>query len=92
MQNTDRRELPGIRDLKRGPNTSEEIARRVASEFGIGETELYQKRAKCRDARLIFLELCRIYLSRNMSFAEMGKNLGGISASAFSRSKLRLSS
>ena len=89
-QDTDRRELPGIRDLKNGPKAPEEIARRVASEFGVGQTELCQKRAKCRDARLIFLELCRIYLSRNMSLAQMGKRLGAISASAFSRNKVRL--
>ena len=89
-QDVDISELPGIKDLKIEPNTPEEIAKEVASEFGIAQSELYQRRAQCRDARLIFLELCRIYLSRNMSLAQMGKRLGAISASAFSRNKVRL--
>jgi len=89
-QDADISELLGIKDLKIGPNTPEEIAKEVASEFSIAQSELYQRRAKCRDARLIFLELCRIYLSRNMSLAQMGKRLGAISASAFSRNKVRL--
>ncbi|MBW1717383.1 MAG: hypothetical protein JRJ77_16445 [Deltaproteobacteria bacterium] len=78
----DRKELPGIKALEIGPNTPEEIAKEVASEFGLEQSELYQSRAHCRDARLIFLELCRIYLSRHMSLADIGKRLGGISASA----------
>lgn len=86
----DRRELPGIKALETGPNTPEEIAKEVASEFGLEQSELYQSRAHCRDARLIFLELCRIYLSRYMSLADIGKRLGGISASAFSRNKARV--
>ncbi|TET92719.1 MAG: hypothetical protein E3J46_00930 [Desulfobacteraceae bacterium] len=86
----DRRELPGIKDLKIGPNTPEEIAKEVASEFGLDQAELYERRAQCRDARLIFLELCRIYLSRKMSLSEIGKGLGEISASALSRNKVRL--
>jgi putative transposase len=89
-KDVDIRELPGIKGLKIGPNTPEEIAKEVASEFGIVQSKLYQRRSQCRDARLIFLELCRIYLSRNMSLAQMGKRLGAISASAFSRNKVRL--
>ena len=72
------------------PYSPEEIAKEVASEFGLDQAELYKRRAQCRDARLIFLELCRIYLSRKMSLAEIGKGLGDISASAFSRNKVRL--
>jgi REP element-mobilizing transposase RayT len=88
--NIDKRELSGIKDLKTGPNTTEEIAKVVACEFGVTQEELYQRRAPCRDGRLIFLELCRIYLSRKMTLAEIGRELGDISASAFSRNKLRI--
>ena len=86
----DKRELSGIKDLITGPGTVEEIAEVVASKFGVTQAELYQRRAPCRDGRLIFLELCRIYLSRKMTLTEIGKGLGDISASAFSRNKARL--
>jgi len=48
--------------------------------------ELFVRVRPCL-APLIFL----LYLSRNMNFAQMEKRLGGISASAFSRNKVRLS-
>ena len=89
-KDVDIRELPGIKGLKTGPRAPEDIAKEVDCEFGIVESKLYQRRSQCRDARLLFLELCRIYLSRNMSLAQMGKRLGAISASAFSRNKVRL--
>jgi putative transposase len=89
-RNSCKRELSGIKDLITGPSTPEEIAKVVASEFGVMQAELYQRRAPCRDGRLIFLELCRIYLSRKMTLTKIGKELGDISASAFSRNKVRL--
>jgi hypothetical protein len=89
-RNSDKRELSGIKDLMTGPGTPEEIAKVVASEFGVTEAELYQRRSPCKDGRLIFLELCRIYLSRKMTLTEIGKGIGDISASAFSRNKVRL--
>jgi putative transposase len=89
-RNSDKRELSGIKDLMTGPGTPEEIAKVVASEFGVTEAELYQRRSPCKDGRLIFLELCRIYLSRQMTLTEIGKGIGDISASAFSRNKVRL--
>ena len=39
---------------------------------------------------MIFLELCRIYLNRKMTLAEIGKNVGDITASVFSRNRARL--
>jgi putative transposase len=87
---SDTRELPGIKQLRTGPTTVMEIAKAVASECGVPEAQLYQSRAPCRDARMLFLELCRIYLSRKMSLAELGKRVGGITASAFSRNRARL--
>ena len=39
---------------------------------------------------LLFLELYRVYLSRKMTLAEIGKSTGGITASAFSRNRARL--
>ena len=87
---SDNRELPGIKDLRTGPNTIEEIAKEVASECGVPEAQLYQSRAPCLDARMIFLELCRIYLSRKMGLAEIGKSMGDITASPFSRNRARL--
>jgi len=87
---SDTRELPGIKQLTMGPTTVEEIAKAVASECGVPEAALYQSRAPCRDARMLFLELCRMYLSRKMTLAEIGKSTGGITASAFSRNRARL--
>ena len=88
---SDKRELSGIKDFKTGPAaTLEEIVQVVASEFGLTPAELCRRRAPCRDGRLIFLELCRFYLSRKMTLTEIGKEAGDISASAFSRNRVRL--
>ena len=87
---SDRKELPGINHLRTGPTTVEEIAKAVAAECGVPEAQLYQSRAPCRNARMIFLELSRIYLSRKMTLAEIGKSMGDITASAFSRNRARL--
>jgi len=42
------------------------------------------------ECRVLFLELCRMYLSRRMALAEIGKSTGDIAASAFSRNTARL--
>jgi len=70
---SDTRELPGIRQLRTGPDTIAEIAKAVAFEYGVPEAQLYQSRAPCRDARMLFLELCRMYLSRRMTLARLVK-------------------
>jgi len=85
----DRRELTGIKDLQTGPATVEEIARAVSREFGVEEEGLHRPRG-VPQARSILMELCRVHLSRRMSFAEMGRRLGGISVSAISQNKKRL--
>jgi len=85
----DHRELTGIKDLQTGPGTVEEIARAVSREFGVEEEGLYRPRG-IRQARSILLELCRVHLSRRMSFAEIGRRLGGISVSAISQNRKRL--
>jgi hypothetical protein len=85
----DRRELTGLKDLQTGPGTVEEIARAVSREFEVEEEGLYRPRG-VRQARSILMELCRVHLSRRMSFAEMGRRLGEISVSAISQNKKRL--
>ena len=67
----------------------EEVSRAVAREFGVEEEGLYRPRG-CPQARSILMELCRVHLSRKMNFAEIGRRLGGISASAISQNKKRL--
>ena len=85
----DRREFSGIKDLQTGPGTVEEIGRAVSREFGVEEKALYRPRG-VPQARSIMMELCRVHLSRRMSFAEIGWRLGGISVSAISQNKKRL--
>jgi len=85
----DRREFSGIKDLQTGPGTVEEIGRAVSREFGVEEKGLYRPRG-VPQARSIMMELCRVHLSRRMSFAEIGRRLGGISVSAISQNKKRL--
>ena len=68
----------------------DELAKAVAAECGVPEAQPYQSRAPCRDARMLFLELCRIYLSRKMTLVEIGKSMGDITTSAFSRNRARL--
>ena len=85
----DRRELTGLKDLQTGPGTVEEIARAVSREFEVEEEGLNRPRG-VPQAQSILMELCRVHLSRRMSFAEMGRRLGGISVSAISQNKKRL--
>ena len=86
----DRKELPGLRDLEKGPKTIEEIARQVAREFGVEEVSLYQRRGASRVARSVLMELSCLYMARAMSFAEIGRRLGGVSVSALSQNRNRL--
>ena len=88
-KNMDRRELSGIKDLQTGPATVEEIRRAVSREFRVEEEGLYRRRGVSQ-ARSVLMELCRVYLSRRMSLAEIGRRLGGISVSAISQNKKRL--
>jgi putative transposase len=85
----DRRELAGVKELDRSPSTVEEIARKVSRELGVEEERLYRRRG-IPQARSVFMELCRLYLSRRMSLAEIGRKLGGVSASALSQNRKRL--
>jgi len=45
-----------------------------------------------RAARSVFMELCCVYLARKMSFAEIGRKLGGVSVAALTQNRKRLSS
>jgi putative transposase len=85
----DRRELTGVKDLKTGPVTVEEIGRAVSREFGVEEEGLYRPRG-VPQARAILMELCRVHLSGRMSLAEIGRRLGGVSVSAISQNRKRL--
>lgn len=86
----DRRELPGLKALERGPVNMEEIAREVASRFGIEKEGLYRRYASCLGARSVFMELCILYLSRSISFSEIGRKLGNVSVPALSQNRRRL--
>ncbi len=59
-EGADRNELAGIKDLRRGPDTVEELGRAVSWEFGVEEEELYRPR-RVLPARSIMTELCRVY-------------------------------
>lgn len=88
----DHRELPGLKDLQKGDRqlTVEDIAKEVALRFGIEGDELYTRHTSCREARSIFMELCRLYLSRQMRLTEIGRRLGNVNAAAFSQNRKRL--
>jgi len=88
---TDEKEHAGIKDFPVGPERISEVAGAVARIFGIEEAELYQRRAPCRAARAVFLELCCRYLSRKTRLAELGSKLGGISSAALCQNRKRLS-
>ena len=59
-------------------------------EFGVLAAELYRRCSGCRVARSVFIELCRLYVTRRMSHAEIGRRLGGLSVSALSQNRKRL--
>jgi putative transposase len=88
----DKRELPGLKQLETGPKTVEEIAQHVSAEFGVPEEELYGSRSTHRAVRSVLMELCSMYLVRKMSLAGIGRKLGGVSVSALSQNRKRLSS
>jgi len=87
----DQRGLPELRALEKAPGTMEEIAREVAVLFGVKEKELYRRHASAKGSRAVFIELCRLYLSRQMSLSEIGRRLGNVSVAALSQNKKRLS-
>jgi putative transposase len=87
----DESELPGLKKLKTGPTTINEVGRCVAGEFGVPLRDLYLKRASCRIPRSVFMELCRLYLVRSLSLKQIGKELGGVGVSAISQNVMRLS-
>jgi REP element-mobilizing transposase RayT len=88
----DKRELPGLKELERGPDSLEEIAHHVSLEFGVPAEELYRRRSVHRAARAAFMELCCVYLARKMSFTEIGGGLGGVSVAALSQNRKRFRS
>jgi REP element-mobilizing transposase RayT len=87
----DERELPGLKKLKTGPTTVEEIGGYVAREFGVTSKVLYQKKSPYRIPRSVSMELCRIFLVKRMSLKQIGKELGGVGVSAISQNMKRLS-
>ncbi|MCP4714922.1 MAG: hypothetical protein GY868_07385 [Deltaproteobacteria bacterium] len=87
----DVREQTGIEQLRGGPQSTVDIARAVVQEFRIKDVDtLYRKRSSERQARAVFVELCRRYLGKRMSMAELGRNLGNISGAAISVNMKRL--
>ena len=85
-----RKELPGLRDLQGRQPSMEEIAEVVAMVFNVEVKELYRPRSRCRLARSVFMELCRLYLARNESLASIGNRLGDVSVSALSQNSRRI--
>jgi putative transposase len=84
------KEFPRFRELERGPETVEEIGRRVAGVFQVAESELRRRRSRHGGARSVFMELCRLCLARKKSLLEIGRELGGVSVSALSQNRARL--
>ena len=68
----------------------EEIAEVVAMVFNVEVKELYRPRSRCRLARSVFMELCRLYLARKESLASIGNRLGDVSVSALSQNSRRI--
>ena len=85
----DRRELAGVKEVQTGAGIVEQIARRVSQEFGVEEERFYRRR-RAPQARSVLMELCRLYLTKEMSLTEIGRKLGGVSGSALSQNKKRL--
>ena len=67
-----------------------EIAREVARAFGVKEENLYLRFSPYREARSVFMKLCCRYLSRGMSFSEIGRGLGDVGVAAVSQCRKRL--
>lgn len=86
----DRKEFPGLWELRKRPETIEEIAREVAREFEVEEASLYRRRGVNRVARSVLMELSCLHLVRRMSLAVIGRELGGVSVSALSQNRSRL--
>ncbi len=87
----DERELPGLKKLKTGPTTINDIGRCVAREFGVPLRDMYLKKSSCRIPRSVFMELCRLYLVKSLSLKQIGKELGGVGVSVISQNVMRLS-
>jgi len=75
------KEFPGFREFERGPETVEEIGRRVAGLFQVAESELRRRRSRHGGARSVFMELCRLCLAeeescRDRPGARRGERIG----------------
>jgi hypothetical protein len=87
----DGKEVPGLKALRPDLIRMEDIAREVANEFEVDSDELCRRRSKCRVARSVFMEFCRLYLTSKVGLTEIGRRLGGVSVDALSKNSRRLS-
>jgi chromosomal replication initiation ATPase DnaA len=87
----DPKEQSGIGEVGRKAKSVEEIAAVVAKAYIIKEAAaLYVRRSNHREARSVFIELCRRYLSRKISISELGRRIGNISGAAIWINRKRL--
>jgi hypothetical protein len=84
------KDFPRFGELERGPETVEEIGLRVAGVFQVPEAEIRRRRSRHGGARSVLMELCRLCLARKKGLAEIGRELGGVSVSALSQNRARL--
>ena len=67
-----------------------DLVKEVAEAYGLPEKELCRKGCSYPEARSMAVELCRLYIIKEMSLSAIGKYMGGISISAIGQNSKRL--
>ncbi len=84
---------------KREQSSSGELMREVQHEFimdtvcmvcKVKKTELLRRRSMCRDARMVYVDLCCKYRLFNKSLREIGHELGDLTVGGMSQARKRL--
>jgi REP element-mobilizing transposase RayT len=62
----------------------------VCSAFKVSKADLLRRRSVCRDARMVYIDLCCKYRLFHKSLREIGQELGGLTVGGMSQTRKRL--
>ncbi len=85
----DTREQRGLEEIGTTDLSIEHIARQVAKEYSTAPEVLYQNRSPHTEARSVFMELCRRYMTKKQTLSGIGAKLG-ISIAALGQNAKRI--
>ncbi|MGR3174721.1 MAG: transposase [Candidatus Scalindua sp.] len=91
--------LKGVKPDKAEQSKSRELVKEVRQKliidtvcgiFKVSKAELIRRRSVCRDARMVYIDLCCKYRLFHKSLREIGQELGGLTVGGMSQTRKRL--